>query len=182
MTLHADAIATLTNWTAPDPEQAELRGYYLRHLASYQDGLWRRCLPEHLTASALVTDPAGDEVLLTLHAKIHRWLQLGGHCEIDDATLAGAALREATEESGLTGLVIDPVPVQLSRHQVRCGGRDDAFHLDVQFLVTATAGAEFVVSEESHDLRWFAVQELPAGVDRTVQELVQRSARRTAIR
>jgi 8-oxo-dGTP pyrophosphatase MutT (NUDIX family) len=182
VTLHADAIATLTNWTAPDPEQAELRGYYLRHLALYQDGLWRSCLPEHLTASALVTDPAGGEVLLTLHAKIHRWLQLGGHCEIDDATLAGAALREATEESGLTGLVIDPVPVQLSRHQVRCGGRDDAFHLDVQFLVTATAGAEFVVSEESHDLRWFAVQELPAGVDRTVQELVQRSARRTAIR
>jgi hypothetical protein len=65
---------------------------------------------------------------------------------------------------------------------VRCGGRDDAFHLDVQFLVTATAGAEFVVSEESHDLRWFAVQELPAGVERTVQELVQRSARRSANR
>jgi 8-oxo-dGTP pyrophosphatase MutT (NUDIX family) len=182
VTVHADATATLTNWIAPDPEQAELREYYLRHLASYEGGLWRSQLPEHLTASALVTDPAGAEVLLTLHAKIHRWLQLGGHCEVGDSTLAGAALREATEESGLTGLVIDPVPVQLSRHRVRCGGRDDAYHLDVEFLVTATAGAEFVVSEESHDLRWFAVEALPAGVDRTVQELVQRSAHRNAIR
>ena len=42
-------------------------------------------------------------MLLTLHRKVGRWLQLGGHCEPADTTLAGAALREATEESGLPG-------------------------------------------------------------------------------
>ncbi|HEU4947132.1 MAG TPA: NUDIX domain-containing protein [Kribbella sp.] len=176
MTLHADAAATLTAWTPPDPEQAELREYYLRHLTSYPDAMWRSRLPEHLTASALVIDPTKALVLLTLHAKIHRWLQLGGHCEIADTTLAGAALREAAEESGLTGLTIDPVPVQLSRHQVRCGGREDAFHLDVQFLVTAT-GTEYLVSDESHDLRWFKVGDLPEGVDRAVRDLVERAGR-----
>jgi 8-oxo-dGTP pyrophosphatase MutT (NUDIX family) len=175
VTLHADATSTLTTWVPPDQEQADLREYYLRHLTSYQDGLWRSRLPEHLTASALVVDPAGPRVLLTLHAKIRRWLQLGGHCEAEDVTLAGSALREACEESGLTGLRIDPVPVQLSRHRVRCGGHDEAYHLDVQYLVMATAATDYVVSEESHDLRWFGVDELPDGVDEAVRMLVKRA-------
>lgn len=179
MTLHADATATLSSWSPPDAEQGELREYYLRHLASYSDAMWHSRLPEHLTASALVLDATENKVLLTLHGKIHRWLQLGGHCETDDATLAGAALREAEEESGLAGLTIDPAPVQLSRHQVRCGGRPDAFHLDVQFLVVATAGTRYVVSDESHDLRWFPMDALPAGVDQAVEELVERASRRS---
>jgi len=174
VTLHADATAILTHWVPPDQEQAELREYYLRHLASYQDGLWRSRLPEHVTASALVTDPAGPRVLLTLHAKIHRWLQLGGHCEAGDATLAGSALREACEESGLTGLRIDPMPLQLSRHRVRCGGQE-AYHLDVQYLVVATATTDYVVSEESHDLCWFGVDDLPDEVDEIVRMLVKRA-------
>lgn len=177
MTLRAEASATLTAWAPPDQQQAELREYYLRHLATYPDAVWRSRLPEHLTASALVLDPATDQVLLTLHAKIRRWLQLGGHCEIEDATLAGAALREATEESGLTGLKLDPSPVQLSRHQVRCGGLADTYHLDVQFVALATAGTEFVISAESQDLRWFGVDALPVGVDRSVAELVDRARR-----
>jgi 8-oxo-dGTP pyrophosphatase MutT (NUDIX family) len=174
VTLHQDATDTLTRWTPPDAEQAELRDHYLRYLAQYPDGLARSCRPEHLTASALVVDPAEDRVLLTLHRTVGRWLQLGGHCEDGDTTLAGAALRESTEESGLTDLRIDPVPLQLSRHQLLAGGCRGAYHLDVQFLVTAGAGTQYVVSEESHDLAWFGVEDLPAGIDPTVQALVGR--------
>jgi 8-oxo-dGTP pyrophosphatase MutT (NUDIX family) len=173
--LHADATAVLTGWEAPDAEQAELREYYLKYLAGHEDGMWRSSRPEHLTASALVVDPSAARVLLTLHGVVNRWLQLGGHCEMGDATLAGAALREATEESGLAGLRIDSQPLQLSRHELTAGGCKGRFHLDVQFRVTAAAGTAYVVSEESHDLAWFGVAELPADIDQTVSDLVKRA-------
>ena len=52
----------------------------------------RACHPAHLTAGALVLSADRSHVLLTLHAKAHRWFHLGGHCEDDDETLADAAL------------------------------------------------------------------------------------------
>lgn len=175
MTLHADATAVLGGWRAPDAEQEALREFYLKHLAGHDDAMWRSCDPEHLTASALVLDPAADKVLLTLHAKLGRWLQLGGHCEPEDTTLAGAALREATEESGLPGLRLLPDPVQLSRHPLTCDGRP-SYHLDVQYVALADHGAaQPVISEESHDLVWFGADALPADVDDSVRALVRRA-------
>ncbi len=179
--LLGDAVGTLEGWSAPDGVQRALRAHYLRHLAERSDGMWRSCRPEHVTSSALVVDASGSQVLLTLHKVVGQWLQLGGHCEAGDTTLAGAALREATEESGLPGLAIDPSPLQLSRHQLLAGGCAGAFHLDVQFLVTATETTDFVVSEESDDLGWFAMDALPDGVDHTVEELVGRALERLAL-
>ncbi|GAB3949484.1 NUDIX hydrolase [Kribbella albertanoniae] len=172
-----DAVGVLTEWDAPDGEQEGLRLHYLRHLAGHADGMWRECRPEHVTASALVVDGSGERVLLTLHRTVGLWLQLGGHCEPGDRTLTGAALREATEESGLTGLSIDPLPVRLSRHEILAGGCAGAYHLDVQFLVTAAAGTAYVVSEESQDLAWFGLDELPAGLDESVRQLVASGVR-----
>ena len=179
--LQGDAVATLESWSAPDAEQEKLREHYLRHLAQHADGMWRSCRPEHITASALVVDASGERALLTLHKTVGRWLQLGGHCEPGDTTLAGAALRESTEESGLTELTIDPSPMQLSRHQILAGGCAGAFHLDVQFLVTATAGTDYVVSEESHDLAWFPIDGLPDDTDPTVRRLADSAGQRLAV-
>jgi 8-oxo-dGTP pyrophosphatase MutT (NUDIX family) len=173
--LLGDAVEVLGGWRAPDAVQEELREYYLRHLEAHPDGMWRSCRPEHVTASALVVDAAGTNTLLTLHKTVGRWLQLGGHCEPGDNTLSGAALREATEESGLAGLTVSRDPLQLSRHLLEAGGCAGAYHLDVQFLVTATAGTAYVVSEESHDLAWFPLDALPPDTDASVQELAARA-------
>ena len=166
MSLHADALALLAGWSAPGPAQEALRERYVAHLRAHPDGLERSCRPDHVTASTLVVDAAGERVLLTLHAKAREWFQLGGHCEPGDTTLAGAALREATEESGIAGLLVDPQPVHLSEHAVPfCGGPladgRPVHHLDVRFLAVAPAEAAYAVSEESVDVRWWPVDDLP---------------------
>jgi 8-oxo-dGTP pyrophosphatase MutT (NUDIX family) len=160
--LHDDALAALETWPAPTPEQERLRERYVAHLRAHPDGLTRGCRPDHLTASTLVLSAGLDAVLLTLHAKARAWFQFGGHCEPGDATLAGAALREATEESGLARLAHDPVPVQLSEHAVPfCGPDGDVHHLDVRFVAVAGADAAHAVSEESLDVRWWPADALP---------------------
>ncbi|MFG2286826.1 NUDIX hydrolase [Streptomyces sp. NPDC048595] len=172
MSLHADAARVLKEWPAPAPDQERLRLAYLDHLAAYQDGMWKPCKDGHLTASALVIDPAGGRVLLTLHRKLEMWLQMGGHCEPEDASLADAALREAREESGIAqGLTLLPGgPVRLDRHQTPC-----AVHLDVQYAALAPEGAVAAISDESLDLRWFAYDEVPGVADASVARLVERA-------
>ena len=160
--LHADALAALEGWTAPDAEQERWRTEYVEHLRSEPDGLAKACYPDHLTAGALVLSHDGSRVLLNLHGKAQRWFAFGGHLEPEDTTLAGAAAREALEESGLDDLEIDPVPVHLSLHTVDfCNPRGTVRHLDVRFLARLGASTRPVVSDESLDVRWFDVDDLP---------------------
>lgn len=173
--LRQDAERVLASWHAPDDEQDRARVAFLRHLAEHPaDGMWRECAAGHITASTAVLDASGTRVLLTLHSKIKAWLQLGGHCEPGDETLAGAALREATEESGIAGLRLLPDPIQLDRHAVRCHP-EGSWHLDVQYAAVAPADARHVISEESDDLAWFPVDALPASTDEVVRRLVTRA-------
>ncbi|GAA3076385.1 NUDIX hydrolase [Streptomyces glomeratus] len=164
MSLHDDAVLVLKGYE----DQEELRRIYLDHLAAHPDGMWKACRDGHVTASALVIDPERGRVLLTLHRKLRMWLQMGGHCEPSDGTLAVAALREATEESGITGLTLLPGgPVRLDRHHTPC-----AWHLDVQYAALAPAGAVEAISDESLDLRWFAYDEVAAVADDSVVRLL----------
>jgi len=161
VTLHTDALRVLRGWAPPSLEQAALRDRYVAHLDAHPDGMTRACTPDHVTASTIVLSHDRSHVLLTLHAKARRWFQLGGHCEPGDRTLAGAAQREAVEESGVE-LAVDPVPVQLSEHAVPfCGRSGDVHHLDVRFLALAGPDAVHAVSEESLDVAWWPVDALP---------------------
>ena len=180
MTLRDDARSVLSGWSAPDDEQDRLRQLYVAHTESYADAMSRECHPDHLTASAIIFSADHQRVLLTLHRIIKRWLQTGGHCEPDDVSLAAAALREGREESGIRDLVIDPVPVLLSRHEVPCGPTRPAHHLDVQYVAVAPAQAQHVISDESDDLAWFDVDALPAQTDDSVRALI--AAARTRLR
>ena len=178
MSLHADARAVLGGWDAHDARQQSLRTTYLEHLDGHPDAMLRDCHPDHLTASALVVSHDHRSAVLTLHAILGRWLQTGGHCEPSDATLAGAALREAREETGIVDLVIDPVPVLLSRHEVPCGPLRPSHHLDVQFVAVAAAGAQPVMSVESLDLGWFALDDPPEPTDQSVRDLMTAASSR----
>ena len=172
MSLHHSAVADLRTWRPPTPAQAALRDAFLAHLRAHSDGTWRTCAPAHVTASAAILDPAAGRILLVMHRKVGRWLQPGGHCEADDATLAAAALREATEESGIAGLRVLPGILQVDRHPAPCNPGVVDEHLDVRYLVLAPPDAAPLVSAESDDVRWFGWDELPDGIEPTILEML----------
>jgi 8-oxo-dGTP pyrophosphatase MutT (NUDIX family) len=159
---HSEARHSLTGWSPPTPALGALRDRFVDFLRDHPDALERSCSPGHLTAGALVLSSDLTAVLLNLHGKARRWLHFGGHWEPGDQTLLATAAREAAEESGLGGLVIHPEPVHLDVHTVEfCRGHGRTDHLDVRYAALATSDAQATASDESLDVRWWPVDDLP---------------------
>ncbi len=170
--LHQDLTRQLSLWRAPTLAQERLVASYLAHLAAHPDAMSKQGPPAHFTASCLVLDPAGSQVLLTLHKKANAWFQFGGHFETGDSSSHAAAQREAREESGIATLVVHPELVQLDRHRLAGSFGRCREHLDLRFVAVADDDAAYVVSEESHDVRWWPTEALPQDTRRELQPLV----------
>ncbi|MBW4984568.1 NUDIX hydrolase [Mameliella sp. CS4] len=129
----------------------------------------------HVTGSAFVLSPDGQAVLMTHHAKLDRWLQLGGHCD-GIADVRFVALKEAYEESGLTRIALLSEDVfDIDIHEIPARGAEPAhLHYDVRFLMRAEAG-EPNATAESKALAWARLDRLQ---DYTQAESVLRMARR----
>jgi len=181
VTVRESAISILMDWRAPDDAQDSLRHAVLAFVHARPDACRRECVPGHVTASALVLDHTGGRVLLTLHPRLGRWVQLGGHCDDDDADIVSAALREATEESGVADLRIEPELAAVHVHPVTCSLGVPTRHLDLQFVAHAPAGAQIAISEESQDLRWWPMDALPRGSDHALAHLVARARGRQRV-
>ena len=179
--LHADATEVIAALVPSDLGESALKEAFAGFLASRPDAMWRSCAAGHLTASALVVEPSAGSVLLTLHPRVGRWLQVGGHCEPGDHTLLDAAAREAREESGIGSLSFDPTPIALDVHPITCSLGVPTRHFDVQFLAVAPAGSEPVISDESDDLRWFGWDDLPEGAAPEIPRLVRAARERLGI-
>ncbi len=155
---------------------------------------WPRCLersslPGHITASAWVVHAPSEEVLLTHHRKLGRWLQLGGHTD-GERDVVGAARREVAEESGIGHLVLwtenerdvgdsdtlFPTPFDIDIHEIPPHKTVPAhFHYDLRFAFLAADRETPVVSEESHDVAWVPMGRLD---DYTDEESMLRMRRK----
>lgn len=172
MSVHSSVLDTLSHWQTDDFTQAALREAVLAFVHARPDACRRECVPGHITASTLVLDESRTQALLTLHPRLGRWVQLGGHCEDTDTDIVASALREAVEESGLPDLVIQPRLAAIHVHPVTCSLGVPTRHLDLQFVAHANGHASIARSDESLDLRWWPLDALPEGADEALRRLV----------
>lgn len=147
----------------------ELAARTLRSLQESDSGgcLLRHHFPAHFTASALIVTADYARVLLTFHKKLQKWLQLGGHIDAGEDP-PEAALREASEESGLEVTSFSPSRLFGPRHLLdldihhipAIGGEPPHRHFDFRFLFVAEHPEAIQISTESLDLRWIRCDEV----------------------
>lgn len=164
------------------PGEAEVCAHFSELLngETDADAFTRDRLAGHFTASCWLVDRSGQRVLLTHHRKLDRWLQLGGHAD-GDRDLAAVALREAQEESGLSGLSVEPEIFDLDRHWIpERGDVPGHWHYDARYVVRTGGSEDYVVSDESHDLAWREIAAIAgdAGADPSLRRMAEKWLRR----
>lgn len=151
----------------------------LRFITSAPDCFERSHTEGHITGSAWLVNPSGEKVLLTLHHKLQRWMQTGGHADGDPDTLR-VALREAEEESGIPGIhPVSPEIFDIDIHLIPARpakGEPAHYHYDVRYLLRSPH-EEFAISEESDALAWWSADDFAtrtAELDEAVQRMACR--------
>jgi 8-oxo-dGTP pyrophosphatase MutT (NUDIX family) len=141
-----------------DTETADLRR--VRALVATAADPYRRDLPLHVTASALIAHPPTGRVLLRWHQRQQAWLQVGGHGDPGETDPLAIVAREAEEETGLADLVPWPDGEirQVAIVNVPPGKGEPAHeHADVRFFM-ATQTPDAIRPENEHaTLRWLTV-------------------------
>jgi 8-oxo-dGTP pyrophosphatase MutT (NUDIX family) len=170
-----DLRRRLADFSASDPEEREEVRTVLGLSEDPTGFSAANFEPGHITASAFVVHPVQDAVALILHSKMRRWLQPGGHVEVDDSTILEAALREVREEIGIgpadsawlcdIDIHVFPERSDVPRH----------LHHDVRLAFTADS-TDIVAGDGADDVRWWPFTDalgLDESIARPVRKLIE---------
>lgn len=150
-------LTMLDEYSLRNPDDGCVEGF--RRFIDRQPRCFQRdCFDDgHITASALVLNHQRTACLLTRHAKLGKWLQLGGHSDGNPNPLA-VAVREAQEESQLDVRPISEQILDIDIHDFPQRGEEPEHrHYDVRFLLEVSGSERFQVTEESLDLKWICL-------------------------
>jgi 8-oxo-dGTP pyrophosphatase MutT (NUDIX family) len=172
----ASVLQLLNAHQAFDSHEQQMLERMTAFVREHENFYSRNLLVGHLTGSAWIVDETFSHALLLHHGKLNKWLQPGGHIE-DDTDMLAAALREAREETGVAVHPHSPTIFDVDIHEIPARPNEPAhFHYDVRFLLIADRTAPLLVTSESKDLAWVALEEIEA---LTQEESVLRMVRKT---
>lgn len=128
----------------------------------------------HITASAILTNIDFSQVLLIYHQKLQRWLQPGGHCELDlDLSPWDSALRELSEEANIKIPTVTSLQKQIfdiDVHEV--GNKDNAhLHYDLRYLFQLKDLGNW---KENGILKWHSVSSLSENPDESLSRFARK--------
>lgn len=177
-------VALLDRYETRHPDEGKTLDRIRSLLANREDAFQRTCFePGHITSSAWIVSRESGAALFTHHRKLERWLQLGGHADGETDVLV-CALREAEEESGLSGFdalprIGGPEILDVDVHAIPARKDEPAHeHHDIRFLLEVSEDQPIVRAErESKEIRWFTPDEVTARFD---EESILRMARKAA--
>ena len=180
----AELLQLLDRYEERHPEEHATLGRVRQLLAERERAFHRDCFePGHITSSAWIVSRESGAALFTHHRKLERWLQLGGHAD-GETDVRASALREAEEESGLTGFVVLPVAggpeiLDIDVHEIPARKNEPAHeHHDIRFLLEVSEAQKIARQvEESKEIRWFTPEEVDARFD---EESLLRMARKAS--
>ena len=169
MAIHLEKItATVDAYLSAHPEERESLAPLLLALSKGFDFTSRRRYPAHITAGVILLDDQ-ERLLQIHHRSLGRWLNPGGHCEPEDKSLTGTALRELAEECGIRLEDIEPVggeealPIQIDVHPIPASdvrAEPAHRHFDFRFAFRTGPALPTLGGRETVAHRWLPLSEL----------------------
>lgn len=169
-------IRSLHDYHSSFTEELKFRDRFIS-LLTLEKAFERTTLPGHITGSAWIVDPATQNVLLTHHAKLNRWLQPGGHADGDE-NIIRVVLREASEETGLNEFRYSPLIFDIDIHPIpERNGFPAHDHYDIRILLTTSNHLPLTVTAESHDLAWLPMDDVmkKVGMNASIDRMLRKT-------
>ena len=169
MSAKESLLSFLSAYQPSDEKDATDKARMMVYAADLANPLSRTELSAHFTGSCIIVHPDQEQICLVHHGKLKRWMQLGGHGEVEDhGDISATALREGKEESGLEVEHYGGKPclIDLDIHSIPTRGAEpEHFHLDMRFLLQATTTDLVLDPSESGNIRWVSWEDVFKLVD-----------------
>jgi len=155
--MHRNTLIKLLKEYHPIGQEQLAKQRMHEFIVQHSDCFERSLEVGHITASSWLLNKNKTHALLMHHAKLDKWLQLGGHCD-GNVDALDVAIKEAQEESGI--MAIEPLSESLfdiDIHLIPANKKEkEHYHYDVRFLLHVTSDEDVIQNSESKELRWIS--------------------------